>query len=118
MEGRGLLSVELMHERVQVLDSADFLLKLVAAFKKENKEAFLFRAVDATGLHQLRSDRIASLVPPLTDVVCAGTIAKAYEQESALCRFLRALTQSQKCTFAFLRSAGLKSETEGFVVAC
>lgn len=140
--GRGLISLECLHDRVvlstacRVFHSTDPLMLLVKKHESIGKGAFLFqaakRAADGLGLDlDLTSSGEAcdkSILSLKADVLKLE-IKKA-EQETLLRKhtekpmhgsFFRNLEThglSKELTFAFLRSAGLKSETEGFVLAC
>lgn len=137
--GRGLLSVELLHDRLvlgtacRVLNSSDPLLQLVRDHELAGEGAFLFsaaqRAASQLGLvfdlyERDKGDNVVSL--PKTRL--KATIKRAEQQhllnehrekshQGMFYRNLDTCGLSSELTFGFLKSSGLKSETEGFIFA-
>lgn len=141
--GRGLLSMEGLHNRVvletacTIMKSTDPLLKFVRDHERAGVGAFLFsaaqRAADELGL-RFRDTRGRQSVDPLSVTELTPLQRKARIKASQISiltqehvdkpmhgLFYRTIEEkglSAKLTFAFLRSARLKSETEGFIISC
>ena len=140
--GRGLIGLEYMHDRVvlstacRVFNSADPLLQLVKSHELTGAGAFLFQAANRAA-DNLGLDLDFSLggLGSNTSVLCRKAedlktsikkaeqkiLLKAHTDKAMHGSFYRGIEThglSRDLTFAFLRSAGLKSETEGFVLAC
>lgn len=143
--GRGLLSLKCVHNRV-VLDMAsailknedDPLLRLVHHHERGDYGAFLYkaaeRAADTLGLRftirpqlntrahvgNVTNDTLARLrqVVKQAEVANLYTVHVEKDLHGVFYRLVRDLKLSTELTFSFLMSAGLKSETEGFIVAC
>ena len=137
--GRGLLNLECMHDRLvlgmacRVANTEDPLLRFVREHEVANVGAFLFkaaeRAAETFGLEfTLNADDDRSLVrlepEALKSLVKRAEQQKFLEdhankpQHGVFYRNIERLNLSRKLTFAFLKSADLKSETEGFLLAC
>jgi hypothetical protein len=140
--GRGLLSLECMHNRIvlgmacTVIKSSDPLLRFVNDHEKAGVGAFLFkaaeRAADELGLQftPRRRDRAANIQLAELEPNRRRALIKGAENSTLLRRhvdkpmhgmFFRHVEEhglSKKLTYAFLKSAGLRSETEGFIIAC
>nr|CAH7732997.1 unnamed protein product [Callosobruchus chinensis] len=137
--GRGLLSLERLHNRVvlatacYVTRSTDPLICLVREHEKVGKGAFLFKAaIRAAEELSLAIDFTRRCQQSITELAPAQlkTRIKAAEVEFLLklhkdkpmhgifYKHLEEHGLSQQLTFSFLRSSGLKSETEGFIMAC
>nr|CAH7713713.1 unnamed protein product [Callosobruchus chinensis] len=136
--GRGLLSLERLHNRVVLATacymtrSTDPLICFVREYEKAGKGAFLFKAAirAAEGL-SLAIDFTRRCQQSITEFAPAQlkTHIKAAEVEFVLTLhknkpmhgiFYKHLEEhglSQQLTFSFLGSSGLKSETEGFIMA-
>ncbi|XP_074035582.1 uncharacterized protein [Leptinotarsa decemlineata] len=137
--GRGLLSLECLHDRMvldtacKVVRSSDPLLCMVRDHERAGIGAFLFRAAaraaDELGIvfdsergdynsvtelepvqqkAQIKAAEITLLLRRHRDKPMHGVFFNNIED----------LGLSKRLTFAFLRSSGLKSETEGFIMAC
>ena len=143
MGGRGLLSLERMHDRI-VLDTAcgvinrteDPLLQFVHMHEIEGKGAFLYNAAErAAGTLGLifnvgaggaqEDDSVITLSPLQLKARIRNSevsmLAERHQGKPLHGLFFRHLQEhglSRELTFAFLKSAGLKSETEGFICAC
>lgn len=137
--GRGLLSVECLHDRIvlgvacQVTNSSDPLMELVRQHELQGKGAFLFsaaqHAASKLGLvfDPINRDRDDNLVllpkSQLRSAVKRAEISLHLEDhrnrdhQGMFYRHLDSCGLSVDLTFSFLRSAGLKSETEGFIIA-
>nr|CAH7741340.1 unnamed protein product [Callosobruchus chinensis] len=137
--GRGLLSLEHLHNRVvlatacYVTRSTDPLICFVREHEKTGKGAFLFKAaIRAAEELSLTIDFTRRCQQSVTELAPAQlkTHIKAAEVEFLLklhkdkpmhgifYKHLEEHGLSQQLTFSFLRSSGLKSETEGFIMAC
>lgn len=141
--GRGLLSVEYLHNRVVletaclIIKSTDPLLQFVKDHERAGVGAFLFnaaqRAADELGLRfkdprgrqPVDTTSVTELTPhQLKACVKTAETSKLFQQHvdkpmhGLFYRNIEENGLSTKLTFAFLRSAGLKSETEGFIISC
>lgn len=138
--GRGLLGLEYLHDRVvletsaRVLRDRDPLMRLVAAHELEGIGAFLFRAArraaDSLGLEHLKPShgQVGEMTPAqlakINSDIRKAEHGKLLEEHmskamhSVFFKNIREQGLSTSLTFAFLKSAGLKSETEGFIMAC
>jgi hypothetical protein len=132
--GRGLVNIEGLHNRVvleisqRVLASADPLMQLVNIHEAAGAGAFLYgaarRAAGILGLQDLAPPRIYQGAVNIgakirkAEVECLMQEHMSKPMHSVFFRHVRDSQLSPKYTFAFLNSSGLKSETEGFVVAC
>nr|CAH7767457.1 unnamed protein product [Callosobruchus chinensis] len=137
--GRGLLSLERLHTGVvlatacYVTRSTDPLICFVREHEKAGKGAFLFKAaIRAAEELSLTIDFTRRCQQSITELAPAQlkTHIKAAEVEFLLklhkdkpmhgifYKHLEEHGLSQQLTFSFLRSSGLKSETEGFIMAC
>lgn len=143
--GRGLLSMKCLHNRAvlgmasAVLKSNnDPLLSLVHAHEMRGEGAFLYKAAGtAAEILSLRFttdplSREDADVGNIVDISISRQkeIAKKTEIESIYAHIVEQpihglfyrncsrLSLSKSLTFGFLKSTGLKSETEGFIVAC
>nr|CAI5837629.1 unnamed protein product [Callosobruchus analis] len=119
--GRGLLSLERLHNRVvlatacNVTRSNDPLIRFVREHENAGKGAFLFKAakraaeeLSLTLDFTRRSAEVEFLLKLHKDKPMHGIFYK-HQEEHGL---------SEQLTFSFLRSSGLESETEGFIMAC
>jgi hypothetical protein len=120
---------------IRVQRSQDPLMRLTAMHERENCGAFLFRAArraaESLELHHLGPDR-ATEQQGITSAELgklSAEIRKAEVQSlmamhmqkpmhSVFFKHVRDHELSTKLTYSFLKSAGLKSETEGFIMAC
>nr|CAI5870488.1 unnamed protein product [Callosobruchus analis] len=137
--GRGLLSLERLHNRVvlatacNVTRSYDPLIRFVREHENAGKGAFLFKAAKRTAEElSLTLDFTRRCQQSITELAPAQlkTHIKAAEVEFLLklhkdkpmhgifYKHLEEHGLSEQLTFSFLRSSGLKSETEGFIMAC
>lgn len=137
--GRGLLSLECLHNRVVlatacgVIRSCDPLLCFVRDHERAGKGAFLFRAAqraaEELGLNldfeRGNQQSITELTPAhlKTQVKAAEArrllgLHMGKPLHSVFYKHLEEHGLSKQLTFTFLRSHGLKSETEGFIMAC
>ena len=137
--GRGLLSLESLHGRVVldmacgVLGSSDPLLQLVNDHERTGVGAFLFkaaqRAADELDLvfdfRRANPNSITRLTPVQLKATVLSAEANKFLQlhrdksmHGVFFKNIERLGLSTRLTFSFLRSAGLKSETEGFIFAC
>nr|CAH7756697.1 unnamed protein product [Callosobruchus chinensis] len=137
--GRGLLSLERLHNRVvlatacYVTRSTDPLICFVREHEKAGKGAFLFkaaiRAADELSLaidFTRRCQRSITVLAPAqlkTHIKAAEVefLLKLHKDKQMHGIFYKHLEEhglSQQLTFSFPRSSGLKSETEGFIMAC
>nr|CAH7718854.1 unnamed protein product [Callosobruchus chinensis] len=137
--GGGLLSLERLYNRVvlatacYVTRSTDLLIGFVREHEKAGKGAFLFEAaIRAAEELSLAIDftrrcqqSITELAPPQlkTHIKAAEVefLLKLHKDKPMHGIFYKHLEEhglSQQLTFSFLRSSGLKSETEGFIMAC
>lgn len=140
--GRGLLSLECLHNRIAlgtaiaVCNSTDPLMRLVCDHESAGVGAFLFQAASrAANDLSLDFDFSSSGRPRVTSLMSMTSDQAKHAVKKAEQKFLlkqhtdkpmhgNFYKNIDKCglskdlTFAFLRSAGLKSETEGFVLAC
>ena len=139
--GRGLLNLECLHDRLvlgtadNVLRSQDLLMKFVTEHEFSGKGAFLFQAAERAalrlGLNDFIPDRMNAGV--VLSSAERSRISKSVKQaeldmllrehmskslHSVYFKHIQDLHLSREFTFSFLKSAGLKSETEGFVFAC
>nr|CAH7715135.1 unnamed protein product [Callosobruchus chinensis] len=120
----GLLSLERLHNRVvlatacYVMRSADPLICLV----REHEKAELSLAIDFTRSCQ-QSITVLAPAQLKTRIKAAEVelLLKLHKDKPMHGIFYKHLEEhglSQQLTFSFLRSSGLKSETEGFIMAC
>nr|CAI5831945.1 unnamed protein product [Callosobruchus analis] len=137
--GRGLLSLERLHNRVvsatacNVTRSNDPLIRFVREHENAGKGAFLFKAAKRAAEDlSLTLDFTRRCQQSITELAPAQlkTHIKAAEVEFLLklhkdkpmhgifYKHLEEHGLSEQLTFSFLRSSGLKSETEGFIMAC
>ena len=137
--GRGLLSLERLHDRVvlatacYVTRSTDPLIRFVREHENAGKGAFLFRAATRAAEElSLTLDFTRRCQQSVTELAPAQlkTHIKTAEVEFLLrlhkdkpmhgvfYKHLEEHGLSEQLTFSFLRSSGLKSETEGFIMAC
>nr|CAI5831238.1 unnamed protein product [Callosobruchus analis] len=137
--GRGLLSLERLHNRVvlatacNVTRSNDPLIRFVREHENAGKGAFLFKAAKRAAEElSLTLDFTRRCQQSITELAPAQlkTHIKAAEVEFLLklhkdkpmhgifYKHLEEHGLSEQLTFSFLRSSGLKSETEGFIMAC
>lgn len=139
--GRGLLNLECLHDRIvlgtciRALRSEDPLLQLVTDHEFAGKGAFLFqaarKAADNLGLTDLAPNRRFAGIPLSNEEYrqISESIKKAEQHKlmeehmskhlhSVFFQVMRDQSLSRDLTFAFLRSAGLRSEVEGFIFAC
>nr|CAI5858087.1 unnamed protein product [Callosobruchus analis] len=137
--GRGLLSLERLHNRVvlatacNVTRSNDPLIRFVREHENAGKGAFLFKAAKRAAEElSLTLDFTRRCQQSITELAPAQlkTHIKAAEVEFLLklhkdkpmhgifYKHLEEHGTSEQLTFSFLRSSGLKSETEGFIMAC
>ena len=137
--GRGLLSLESLHNRLvldgacNVIRSSDRLLCMVRDHENAGVGAFLFkaarRAADELGLifdvERVNRDSITELEPAqrIAQIKAAEhniflQLHKDKPMHGVFYKNIEDLGLSKRLTFAFLWSAGLKSETEGFFMAC
>lgn len=140
MGGRGLLSLECLHNRV-VLDTAceifnrteDPLLHLVHTHELEGKGAFLYHAAERAArdlglvfdISRDEPDSItnmeASRLKAHIKMTESNMLIRKHVDKPLHGQFFRNVQQkdlSTQLTFSFLKSSGLKSETEGFIFAC
>ena len=140
--GRGLLGLEWLHGSValetacKVNRSSDPMMRLVRAHETAGAGAFLFRAANrAAGELDLvfdistRGRRCDHSITELEPRQLRATLKAALQQHllrqhtdkplhGSLYRTIKERGLSERLTFSFLRSAGLRSETEGFIMAC
>nr|CAH7766629.1 unnamed protein product [Callosobruchus chinensis] len=137
--GRGLLSLERLHNGLvlatacYVTRSSDPLICFVREHEKAGKGAFFFKAaIRAAEELSLTIDFTRRCQQSITELAPAQlkTHIKAAEVEFLLklhkdkpmhgifYKHLEEHGLSQQLTFSFLGSSGLKSETEGFIMAC
>lgn len=140
--GRGLLGLECLHGRIVlgisccVLKGSDPLLRLVSTHEKAGVGAFLFSAAqrasdelglrfDLRGRQRLDGTPVSELAPQqmrsLLKTAETRLLFRQHVDRPMHGLYYRSLEEhglSTKLTFSFLRSAGLRSETEGFIVAC
>lgn len=139
--GRGLQSLEFQHYQqtlkmtIRILRSEDPLLKMVADHEMRNQGAFLFRAgqraLDKLNITNITIDHELARTPiTLVEQKRIGRqirqtqLKKLHDDHmskhmhSIYYKSLNNQDLSEKLSFAFFKSAGLKSETEGFVMAC
>ena len=128
--------MECFHDRVvlgvacKVHQSSDPLLRLVHDHEVAGKGAFLYKAAkraaerlglnfsdEAGGLVQLEPSRLKAVVKCAEQQV----LLQQHEGKALHGVFYKHIEEqglSRELTFSFLKSAGLKSETEGFILAC
>ena len=137
--GRGLLSLESLHNRLvldgacNIIRSSDPLLCMVRDHENAGVGAFLFkaarRAADELGLifdaERVNRNSVTELEPARRKAQIKAAEHNIFLQlhtdkpmHGVFYKNIEDLGLSKRLTFAFLRSAGLKSETEGFIMAC
>jgi hypothetical protein len=139
--GRGLLNLECLQGRIvlgtaiRTLRSGDPLLQLVTTHEFAGKGAFLFqaarRAASNLGLEDLAPNRRLAGTPlsdkeyrQISESIKKAEQSKLLEEHmkkalhSKFFQLVRDQGLSRDITYAFLRSAGLRSEVEGFIFAC
>nr|CAH7725921.1 unnamed protein product [Callosobruchus chinensis] len=110
LAGRGLLSLERLHNRVVLAPacyltrSTDPLISFVREHEKAGKGAFIFKAA-------IRAAEELSLAFEFTRR-CQQSITELAPAQ------LKTRIEAAELTFSFPRSSRLKSETEGFIMAC
>ncbi|XP_030746059.1 uncharacterized protein LOC115874901 [Sitophilus oryzae] len=137
--GRGLLSLESLHQRVilstayTLLKTQDPLLVMVRDHEKEEIGGFIFKeAKKAANKLNLIFDLQRQHPESITEHSATQVVNRIRSAQNR--RFLQnhvekpvhgafynIMTQqqlSERLSFAFLRSSGLRSETEGFILAC
>uniref|UniRef100_A0A6V7LE95 Reverse transcriptase domain-containing protein n=1 Tax=Bracon brevicornis TaxID=1563983 RepID=A0A6V7LE95_9HYME len=140
--GRGLLRVESLHDRLvlgvacDVVNSTDPLMDFVHEYELRGVQAFLYKAADgAAEALGLEFRRGRGQVMPANSLVGmsksrrkvairSAEQAILYQQHADrpmhgrfFC-LIEVQSSSAQLTFSFLKSAGLMSETEGFICAC
>nr|CAI5845153.1 unnamed protein product [Callosobruchus analis] len=120
MGGRGLLSLERLHNRVvlatacNVTRSNDPLIRLV----REHENAAAKRAAEELSITLDFTRRCQQSITELAPAQLKTHIKAAEPMHGIFYKHLEEHGLSEQLTFSFLRSSGLKSETEGFIMAC
>jgi hypothetical protein len=145
MGGRGLLSLERMHDRMviamasRVAVSTDPLLQSVRVHEEYGVGAFLFKAArraagnlglclvfpeDSSSEEEVDGDNILEMAPSTQKKAVRKAEVDMLQKEhldkamhSLYYKLLDSAGLDKERSFAFLKSSGLKSETEGFIMA-
>lgn len=136
--GRGLLNLECLQRRIvlsaasSVINSRDPLMQFVHLHEIANVGAFLYRAAERAAVElslPFGTRDIEHGLASLTPWMLKKSVKEA--EHTLLLRehidrpvhgqyfsLIKEIGMSEGLSFAFLKSAGLKSETEGFLFAC
>ncbi|TVU87020.1 hypothetical protein FQP89_23625, partial [Vreelandella titanicae] len=135
--GRGLQSLERLHDRLVLglthevvnftADEDDFLMQIVHKHENAHKGSFLYKAAiyaartlslgEINALMELRKEEFKSVIRNAEEKLLLGELMDK-SMHSVFFKHVRDHGLSTQLTFSFLKSAGLMSETEGFIFAC